>query len=120
MSEEQTSLSAKGTSDTLVSLRYTLHGPVVFIDTAMKKGYAIRCAWLEPGGAPYLAALRFDQAKNWKEFRDACRYNNIGWQVAGIAPVRKNFSGMVPAPGDGRYEWNGYLDMLKRPHQLNP
>ena len=42
----------------------------------------------------------------------ADREGNIGWQVAGIAPVRKNWSGLVPVPGDGRYEWSGYLPVL--------
>ena len=32
-----------------------------------------RCApaWMEPGGAPYLASLRMDQATTWEEFREA-------------------------------------------------
>jgi penicillin amidase len=117
-----------------VLLQYTLHGPVTFIDTAHFKAYAIKCAWLEPGGAPYLASLRINQSKNWDDFRNASEYShipgenmiwadkkgNIGWQVVGIAPIRKNFSGMVPVPGDGRYEWDGYLNIKNRPHLLNP
>ncbi len=27
---------------------------------------------------------------------------------------------MVPVPGDGRYEWSGYLPIKERPHLLNP
>jgi penicillin amidase len=27
---------------------------------------------------------------------------------------------MVPVPGDGRYEWAGYLPMLEKPHAVNP
>lgn len=75
-----------------------------------------------------------DQAKNWDEFRDACNYSNIpgenmvwadregniGWQAVGIAPIRRNFSGMVPVPGDGSYEWDGYLPIKARPHKYNP
>jgi penicillin amidase len=75
-----------------------------------------------------------DQAKNWEEFRAACNYShipgenmvwadqegNIGWQAVGIAPVRKNFSGLVPVPGDGRYEWEGYLPIIEKPHDHNP
>ena len=70
-----------------------------------------------------------DQAKNWDEFRDACSYSNIpgenmvwadkkgniGWQAVGIAPVRNNFSGLVPIPGDGSYEWDGYLPIMEKP-----
>ena len=124
----------KGKNDTIVSLHYTHHGPVSYLDEKNRKAYAIRCAWLEPGGSPYLASLRMDQATTWKEFRDACNYShipgenmvwadsqgNIGWQAVGIAPVRNNFSGLVPVPGDGRYEWDGYLPIIKKPNDFNP
>ncbi len=134
MSEIKETIAIKDSSDVEVSLKYTIHGPVTFIDSGNKKGYALRCAWMEPGGAPYLASLRVNQAKNWNDFREAMSYshipgenmiwadrkNNIGWQVVGINPIRKNFSGMVPVPGDGRFEWSGYQDIKQRPHELNP
>lgn len=127
-------IRVKGSGDTLVTLRYTKHGPVTYIDSINYKAYAVRCAWLEPGGAPYLASLRMNQATNWEEFRAACAYarlpgenmvwadrsGDIGWQVVGIAPIRSLSSGLVPMPGDGRYEWNGYLDPLERPSAHNP
>ena len=117
-----------------VQLNYTLHGPVTFIDSVNNKAYAVKCAWMEAGGAPYLASLRIDQANSWESFREACSYShipgenmiwadkkgNIGWQVVGIVPIRKNFSGYVPIPGDGRYEWSGYLPIKERAHILNP
>ena len=127
-------IKVKDKDDIAVDLLYTRHGPVTYVDSVHHKAYAIRCAWLEPGGSPYLASLRMDQAKTWEEFREACRYShipgenmvwadkkgNIGWQAVGIAPIRRNFSGLVPVPGDGRYEWDGYLPILQRPHTLNP
>jgi penicillin amidase len=48
------------------------------------------------------------------------RKGNIGWQAVGIAPIRKNWSGLVPVPGDGRYEWSGYLPIQSLPHVYNP
>jgi penicillin amidase len=127
-------IPVKGKPDHTADLKYTRHGPVVFEDKKRHMAYAVRCAWLEPGGAPYLASLRMDQAKTWEEFREACNYShipgenmvwadtagNIGWQAVGIAPVRKNFSGLVPVPGDGRYEWEGYLPIVEKPSSLNP
>lgn len=117
-----------------VDFAYTRHGPVVYVDSTHHKAYAIRCAWLEVGGSPYLASLRMGQAENWEEFREACTYShipaenmiwadkkgNIGWQAVGITPIRRNFSGLVPVPGDGRYEWEGYLPIEQRPHVFNP
>lgn len=127
-------VAVKGESAADVSLRYTRHGPVVYEDTMRHLAYAVRAAWLEPGGAPYMASLRMDQARTWGEFRAACSYSNIpgenmiwadvsgniGWQAVGIAPIRSNWSGLVPVPGDGRYEWAGYLPILEKPHAFNP
>jgi penicillin amidase len=124
----------KGEKPETVELKYTRHGPVLFEDRANRKAYALRAGWLEPGGAPYLASLRMNQAKTWQEFREACSYNNmpsenmvwvdregnIGWQAAGIQPIRRGWSGILPVPGDGRYEWEGYLPITSLPHELNP
>jgi penicillin G amidase len=124
----------KGAKSETVDLKYTRHGPVVFEDAKRKKAYAIRCAWLEVGGAPYLASLQMNQAKSWEDFRKACAFNhipalnmvwadrkgNIGWQVVGITPIRKGFSGLVPLNGDGSQEWSGYLPILERPNAYNP
>ncbi|MEO7529952.1 MAG: penicillin acylase family protein [Sediminibacterium sp.] len=134
MKQIRETIPVKNAAAQTVTLRYTLHGPVTYIDSVHHKAYAVRCAWLEPGGAPYMASLRIDQATTWDAFRDACMYShipgenmiwadtkgNIGWQAVGIIPVRKNFSGLVPVPGDGRYEWAGFLPIKERPHLLNP
>jgi penicillin G amidase len=117
-----------------VDLKFTRHGPVLSEDTAHHKAYALRAAWMEPGSAPYLASLRMDQAKTWEEFVEACTYSripsenmvwadrqgNIGYQAVAITPLRPNWSGLVPVPGDGRYEWNGYLPINALPHVKNP
>ncbi len=136
--EEMTVISeeipVKGQAPHRVELKYTRHGPVVYEDPENQVAYAVRAAWLEPGGAPYLASLRMNQAKTWEEFVEACNYSNIpgenmvwadregniGWQAVGIAPVRRNWSGLVPVPGDGRYEWDGYLPIRAKPSVLNP
>ena len=128
------SIAVKGESPSVVALKYTRHGPVIFEDKAHHKAYAVRAAWREEGAAPYLATLRVDQAKTWEEFRDACSYSrmpaenmvwvdkerNIGYQAVGIAPRRPNWSGLLPVPGDGRYEWKGYLPIKDLPHVENP
>lgn len=127
-------IAVKGRSPEIVEHRYTRHGPVVHRDVTRRKAFAVRAAWMEVGGAPYLASLRMDQARTWEEFREANRYSHIpgenmvwadrrghiGWQAVGIAPRRRNFSGLVPVPGDGRYEWDGYLDILLKPNAVDP
>ena len=71
------SISVKGEEDRIVKLKYSRHGPVTFTDTKNNKAYAVRSAWLEVGGAPYLASLRMNQAKDWAEFKMACHYSHI-------------------------------------------
>jgi penicillin amidase len=124
----------KGEKPATVELKHTRHGPVIFEDAANHKAYALRAAWMEIGSAPYLASLRMNQARTWEEFRDACGYSRmpaenmvwvdrtgtIGWQAAGIQPLRRNWSGLLPVPGDGRYEWDGYLPITALPHEVNP
>ena len=134
MTSVQDTVRVLGGAPRVTTLRYTRHGPVTYVDSARHLAYAIRAAWLEPGGAPYLASLRLDQARSWPEFRAGLRYahmpalnwiwadtaGTIGWQAAGIAPVRRTWSGLVPVPGDGRHEWAGFLPVLDLPHRVNP
>ncbi|MFO1246681.1 MAG: penicillin acylase family protein [Alphaproteobacteria bacterium] len=128
------SIPVKGRAAEEVDLKFTRHGPVLFEDKVHHKAYAARAAWLEPGGSPYLGTLRVDQAQNWTQFMDAISYartpalnfvwgekgGDIGYHAATIAPRRMNFSGLVPVPGDGRYEWDGFLPIKDLPHVLNP
>lgn len=132
-------IPVKGGQSVTTTLKYTRHGPVVYEDAKNHRAYAIRAAWLETGCAPYLASLRMNQSRNWAEFRQACSYSRIpgenmiwaerpsatkpgtiGWQAVGLSPIRPNFSGLVPVPGDGRYEWGGYLPIQQLPNKRNP
>jgi penicillin amidase len=127
-------IRVKDESPVTVELKYTRHGPVLYEDHEHHKAYALRAAWMDIGSSPYLASLRMDQATTWEEFRDACSYSripaenmiwadvekNIGYQAVGVSPIRPNWSGLVPVPGDGRYEWDGYLPIKALPHVVNP
>ena len=62
MTTIQESIPVKGESPVAVELKYTRHGPVIFKNNQHHKAYAVRAAWREIGGAPYLASLRMDQA----------------------------------------------------------
>jgi penicillin G amidase len=73
-------------------------------------------------------------AKDWQSFRAAMAHwgtpsenqvyadtaGNIGWIPGGRAPVRPNWDGLMPVPGDGRYEWNGFLRQDELPQRFNP
>jgi len=134
MRVERETIRVKGARPVEATLKFTRHGPVLYEDETNHKAYALRAGWLEKGGAPYLASLRMNQATSWEEFRDACSYSHtpaenmvwadvsgrIGWQAVGIAPIREKWSGLVPVPGDGRYEWNGYLPIKALPSVVDP
>ena len=127
-------IPVKGQDAVTVALKYTRHGPVLAEDPERHLAFGLRAAWLDIGGVPYLASLRMDQATTWQEFREACAYSrapsenmvwadrqgNIGWQAVGVVPLRPNWNGLVPVPGDGRFEWDGYLPIRELPHILNP
>lgn len=127
-------IAVKGQAPAVVALKYTRHGPVLYEDPANRRAYALRAAWLEPGAAPYLASLRMNQATTWAEFREATshhrmpaenmiwadRTGTIGWQAAAITPIRRQWRGLLPVPGDGRYEWDGFLPVTDLPHAVNP
>src|SRR5690606_29795498 len=42
----------KGAEPHVATMHYTRHGPVVYRDSVRNVAYAVRAAWLEPGGAP--------------------------------------------------------------------
>jgi penicillin amidase len=134
MTIQRESINVRGQPPVEAELKFTRHGPVLYEDAQRRVAVALRAGWLEIGAAPYLASLRIDGARNWEQFREACSYSRlpglnmvwagadgqIGWQVVGIAPLRRHHSGLVPVPGDGRFEWDGYLPIRQLPHVVDP
>ena len=128
------SIAVRGAPPVKVLLKFTRHGPVIFEDRPKNKAYAIRAAWLEPGMAPYFGSIETMRAQNWEQFLAAMNRwgapaenqvyadvdGNIGWKPGGLAPIRPHHDGLLPVPGDGRYEWAGYYDMDQLPVEANP
>jgi len=98
--------------------------------------YAIALRWtaLEPGSV-FEAIWGFNKAKNWEEFRAAGQNfvvpaqnllyadveGNIGYQMPGRIPLRKNGDGRQPVPGwTDEYEWSGYIPFEELPYVYNP
>ena len=44
----------------------------------------------------------------------------IAWLPVGLTPIRPNWTGLLPVPGDGRYEWDGFLDPAEMPELVDP
>lgn len=114
--------------------RYTRHGPVLVHDGGKQRAYALRAAWLDLGMAPYFGSMDYMRAQNWDQFRAAMnrwgapgenqvyadRSGNIGWIPGGLTPIRPNWDGLTPVPGDGRYEWAGFRHGDELPWAFNP
>ncbi|MFE5845892.1 penicillin acylase family protein [Streptomyces niveus] len=119
-----------------VQLSFTRHGPVVKIDEPNHKAYAVRTVWTEPGTSPYLGSLNFQRVTNSREFIEAMgawktpgsnlvyadTKGDIGWVPGALVPRRRGrgYDGLLPVPGDGRYEWDGFYDNAELPSSRNP
>jgi penicillin G amidase len=127
-------IDVKGGASRDVELRFTRHGPVMAVDAPNNRAFAMRTVWNEPGLSGYFGSSRLLTAKTWDDFKAAGNAwgapplnivyadikGNIGWAAAGRAPIRKNWDGLMPVPGDGRYEWAGFHGKDVLPSRLNP
>lgn len=124
----------KGEGERDMELKFTRHGPVIFVDAEKKHAFAVRSVWFEPGTSAYFGSSDYMTAKDWNGFLGAMRRwgapsenqvyadtkGNIGWVAAGMTPQRANYDGLMPVPGDGRYEWQGFLSLDELPKVYQP
>ncbi|MBA2445189.1 MAG: penicillin acylase family protein [Nocardioidaceae bacterium] len=100
-------------------------------------GYAVALRWtaLEPGRTAE-ALFGLNTASNWNDFREAVRdfdvpgqslvyadtAGHIGYQAAGLIPIRRIGQGNWPVPGwDPAYEWdNDFVPYDALPSVLDP
>lgn len=127
-------IEVRGEAARTVTVTFTRHGPVLVADPKTHRAFALRAAWLDEGMAPYFGSVEYMRARNWEQFAAAMNRwgapaenqvyadtnGNIGWIPAGLTVVRPNWDGLMPVPGDGRYEWDGYRDMDELPRSFNP
>lgn len=129
----------------VVEVRETRHGPVIdsyligirsptVVEGGIRKTYSLRWAGFEHGVEP-ASVLRLNTAGGWEEFRAALADwdcpgqnavyadvdGNIGYQLTGAYPVRKNHDGLLPVPGwVDEYEWEGWIPYEELPRSFNP
>jgi penicillin amidase len=125
-------IGVRGGSTVTVKLKFTRHGPVLWENG--KRALALHWVGAEPGTAGYLGSLALDRAQDWQEFEQAMprwkvpsenivyadRDGNIGEHSTGLAPLRKNWTGLLPVPETGGYEWSGFAPNGDLPHTYNP
>lgn len=122
----------KGHPDQTVTLQFTRHGPL--LHRIPGRAFALRTVWTGPGTAPYMASLSVMRATTPPDYLAALRGwgcpsvnhiygdtgGNILWKPSGAAPIRKGWQGLLPVPGDGRFEWQGLHDPDHTPVEANP
>jgi penicillin amidase len=122
----------KGQAPQTIELKFTRHGPIFYEDATRHRAYVVKSALHERGTAPYLAGLRLSQTKNCRELLAEAAYwnapsenlicgdvdGNIAWRASAWTPDRAGWTGRLPVPGTGQYEWKGSRRDL--PQELNP
>ncbi|MBA2920201.1 penicillin acylase family protein [Sphingomonas sp. MAH-20] len=128
------SIPVKDAPPKAVTLRYAVQGPVVAHDPAKRRASAVATIELQPGGSGAFAMIAINLARDWASLHGAAfRFHpsptnfhyadvdgNHGWQVIGYVPVRRRGEGLMPVPGDGRYDWTGMRDFRALPSEYNP
>jgi len=134
-----------------VTVRYTRNGPILddvydsgdlikngvtVGEVTLNERYALALRWtaLEPGQI-FRSVMHLNRARNWEEFRQALRDwsvpsqnfvyadvdGNIGYQMPGNVPIRRQGNGAQPVPGwTDDYQWTGYIPFDELPFAFNP
>jgi penicillin G amidase len=127
-------IEVKGEQPRNVELLFTRHGPLLSRDDAKQRAFAMRSVWFDPGTSAYFGSSDYMTAQNWNGFLEAMNRwgapsenqvyadtdGNIGWIPGGLTPRRASYDGLMPVPGDGRYEWEGFIPMSDLPKEFNP
>ena len=127
-------LKVKGEATHTITLRFTRHGPVIFADPGKHRAFAVRSVWAQAGTSAYFGSAGYMTAATWPQFKSALKAwgapsenqvyadtaGHTGWVAAGRVPRRPNWDGLLPVPGDGRYEWRGFLKPQDLPSLADP
>jgi penicillin G amidase len=135
-------IAVKGAAPTPITIRETLHGPVISdIHDSLKQTapenhvISLAAVSLRADDMTPLALFKLNRAQNWADFKDAARYfhspqqnisyadtdGNIGFIAPGRVPVRRSGTGRRPVPGwTGTFDWTGFIPFDALPQTYNP
>ncbi len=148
MEVREETIRVAGGDPVTIQVRATRHGPIISdvykglagfekragVDVPSAYAIALRWTGLEPIRT-LESILGLNLAQTWDEFRaaaslfDAPAQNmvyadvagNIGYQMPGRVPIRKQGDGTLPVPGwVDDYEWVGYIPFEELPYTFNP
>lgn len=116
-----------------VTLRFAAQGPVLSHDPQRNRAVAFTSVTLYPGASTFFAMVAMNLATDWTSLREAYKLHpsptnshyadvdgNTAWHAIGFVPIRSNHDGLMPVPGDGRYDWKGIRPTELLPSVFNP
>ncbi|GEM83228.1 penicillin acylase family protein [Meiothermus hypogaeus] len=130
-------IKVKGEPDVTLQVRESRYGPVIndVVNNPGARPLSLRWTSLDDTDRTMEAFLGIARAQNWEQFKAALAlYNapsqnfvyadvdgNIGYMAPARFPIRKpGHSGLMPVPGDGNWDWQGYLPQDQWPQVYNP
>ncbi|CAN1561093.1 COG2366 Protein related to penicillin acylase [Rhabdaerophilaceae bacterium] len=127
-------IPVKGYSDQPFTMYFAHQGPIIWRNQAQTRAVTVRSVWYEPGSAAYLQSLTMLRTKTPDAFRASAerwgapsvnlvfanKAGEIAWSPGGYLPLRQTWKGLTPVPGDGGFEWSGFIDAGKLPFSHNP
>lgn len=126
-------IAVKDADPRQVVLRYAVQGPVLSHDPARGRATVLASVGMQPGGSGAFSMVAINLARDWAGLREAFKlhpsptnfhYADVrghhGRQVIGFWPQRKRGNGLLPVPGDGRYDWTGMRDFRALPSDYDP
>ncbi|MFI5660023.1 penicillin acylase family protein [Streptomyces sp. NPDC051684] len=135
MTTRTETVRVKGAADRKVTVRSTVHGPVVAVDADRGVAYTKKRSWAGKELESLFAWVDSTQARDHAEWEKQARrlaisinwyysdrHGNIGYFFAGHFPERPTGQDRrLPADGSGAMEWRGTQPVATgNPHVLNP
>ena len=130
-------IRVKGEKPVTIEVQSTRHGPLMDVDPAQHRGYALAWTGLRLDDGTGLALLEMNRAQTASQFRDALRNfdspaqnavfaddaGNIGYIMAGRIPIRAQVAdqSQMPVAGtEGVHDWVGVIPFDGLPQGKNP
>ncbi len=127
-------IQVNGGAPVTLTVRQTVHGPLLNnVNAELTDAISVRWTAFEPTRL-FKALVLLNQAQNYDQFREALRYwdtapqnivyadveGNIAYQATGRYPIRDGWDGLAIVPGDGAFEWQGWIPYEEMPALVNP
>ena len=128
-------ISVLGGEDLVIPVRESVYGPVISDALGLEQPLALRWVSLDETDGTLEAFLEVNRAQNYPEFTAALesyvapslnfvyadKEGNIGYFLSGNIPIRPpGHSGLLPVPGTGEFDWQGFIPFEQLPQIYNP